>query len=164
MTASGRKPLLNFGNFCLNECPLRGKADIASQGRVYRVGTIKLFSLFLTAQTLSQFVFISDGTGSDSALPEPAASLVRALALTKLDFAGFVPFGCVFRGASFYDVFLFKITSPLVVIALMWTRPLWKYLRRDSHAEAWQTAARFSILLIELVLPMVSTSICHIFL
>ena len=50
-------------------------------------------------------MFISDSTGADSAIPEPAASLVQTLAVANLDIAGFVPTGCVFRNANTYDVF-----------------------------------------------------------
>ena len=109
-------------------------------------------------------MFISDSTGADSAIPEPAASLVQTLAVANLDIAGFVPTGCVFRNANTYDVFLFKIISPLVIVALMWAYPLCYYLRGSFHQAAWQNAARFSVLLLELVLPMISTSIAQIFL
>ena len=52
---------------------------------LYRVGEIKLFNLLLMSQVLSQFVNISDSTGAESAVPQPAASLVRAMAVTNLD-------------------------------------------------------------------------------
>ena len=65
--------------------------------------------------------------------------------------------GCLFRTANEYDVFLFKIVSPFVIVALLWTYPLWCYLRSNFHQEAWQNAARFSVLFLELVLPMIST-------
>ena len=68
------------------------------------------------------------------------------------------------RNTDSYDVLLFKIISPVVVVGLLWTYPLWHYIKRQSHHEAWQTAARLSLLFIELVLPMVATFISRIFL
>ena len=139
-------------------------ATLTNKARhLYRVGQVKLFNLLLVSQVLSQFVSISDNTGSASAIPEPAAGLVQTIAVTNLDLAGFVPVGCVFRNTNMHHVLLFKVVSPLVVVALLWMVPLWRYLRRESHAEAWQSAARFSLLFLELVLPMISTTIANVF-
>ena len=129
---------------------------------LYRVGQIKLFTLLLMSQVLSQFVYISDSTGEDSALMEPAASLVQGMALTNLDVLGVVPMGCVLRNVNTYHVLLFKTLSPLAAVCLIWTYPLWRYLRRDSYDEARLTAARISLVFIELLLPMISTSIAEI--
>jgi len=131
---------------------------------LYRVGQIKLFNLLLFSQVLSQFVSISDQTGAQTAVPEPAASLVQTLAVANLDVAGFVPVGCVFSGLTVYHLLLFKTVSPLLVVGLMWTYPLSRYLRRKSYAEAWLSAARSSLLLIELLLPMISTTVAQVFL
>ena len=70
--------------------------------------------------------------------------------------------GCAFRELVHYDVFLFKVASPLVVVAMLWMPPAWLFLRNRHSREAQQTAARFSLMFLELVLPMVSTAIAQV--
>jgi hypothetical protein len=137
---------------------------VHATAHLYRVGEIKLFNLIVMSQVVSQFVYISDGTGSTSAVPEPAATFVRLLSVANLDLAGLVPVGCVFRSTTAYDLFLFKIVSPLAVVALLWIYPSWRFMTYGYHHDLWQSAARYSILFIELVLPMVSTAVAEIYL
>ena len=63
----------------------------ANAEKLFVLAKVKIFTLFLTAQVVSQFATISSGTG-DSSYPEPAATLVRALGMTNLDILGFGAF------------------------------------------------------------------------
>ena len=58
---------------------------IQRAAHLYRVGEIKMFTLLVMSQTISQFVYISKSTGTNSAVPEPAMSLVGLLSVANLD-------------------------------------------------------------------------------
>ena len=137
---------------------------------------------------ISQFATISSGTG-EGTYPEPAASFVRALAMSNLDILGFgefvvvscrlyltiavthsslqrtqkVPLGCIVRGSSFYHAVLFKTSAPVVIIVLLWCYPMSKSLRGQSSAAATRTVSRLVLLLLEVCLPNISTSLVQVF-
>ena len=86
--------------------------------------------------------------------------------MTSLDLSAFVPVGCVLPTATFYDTLLFKTLTPLVIIVLLWTRPLIAYLTGKPVATVTnitRTAARWSLFLMEFIVSGVSTTIASTF-
>ena len=73
--------------------------------------------LVVVAQVISQFATISKSTGS-VAYPEPAATFLGVLSVTSLDFLGFIPLGCVFRNASYYDKVGFESCALITAITI----------------------------------------------
>lgn len=59
---------------------------------------------------------------------------------------------------------LLKTTGPLVIIGVLWFKPLFQFVRGDvKHSAAAQDATVWSMLLLELCLPSVSTQISESF-
>lgn len=114
-------------------------------------------------QVISQFAVISSGTGGETGYPEPAATFVRVLSVTNLDVVGFVPLGCIFR-SSYYHTALFKSSFPPLAIALLGCYPLSNALRGRSSDAAWRTVKGLVMLLLEISLPSVTTSLVKVLL
>ena len=71
-----------------------------------------------------------------------------------------MPVGCLFPAASFYTILLFKTISPVVVVALFWSYAAFKHTTtRNDAADATRFAAQYSLLVLELVVSSVSTTI-----
>ena len=114
-------------------------------------------------QVISQFATISQSTGEGS-LPEPAATFVRALSLTNFEFLGFVPLGCVTSGMTFYDQVVVKAMTPVAAVGLLSCPTLHSKLRGQPNDDAWRTVKRLAMLLLELSLPGITTSLIQVFL
>ena len=110
---------------------------------------------------ISQFASISTGTG-DTSYPQPASTFVGALGVTNFDLLGFVPLGCVVRGASFYDKVLFKTSAPVLAITLLSCYPVANALRGKPTDAATRTVKRLSLILLELTLPSITTSLVQV--
>ena len=104
----------------------------------------------------------SSGSGTGG-YPPSATTFAAGLGLSNFDIAAFVPVGCIFPAASFYDKLVFKTVSPVVVISLLWTPTLVKYITRKESANSARTAARWSLFLLELIVSSVSTSVVQTF-
>ena len=156
--------------------------------KLYLLAKVKFFLLFLACQVeflatffpslsllfdtvtiscappevISQFATISSGTG-DEGFPEPAATFVRVLGVTNLDFLGFVPLGCVFRNATFYHKVFFKCCAPLVAMIILGCYPLSARLRGNPTEMASRIAKRAALLLLEIALPNIATSLVQVF-
>ena len=139
-----------------NEKVEKKSSFLANADQVYSLAKFKLFTLFLTAQVISEFATISSGTG-DEAYPEPAATFVRALGVTRLDAFGFVPLGCVVS-SNFYHRVLLKVCFPPVAIAVLWL--LNALMSSKTFA---MTAKRLTLLLLEVTLPSTMTSLIMVF-
>ena len=75
-----------------------------------------------------------------------------------------VPLGCVVRGATFYDRVVFKTSGLVVSILLLWCYPLSLTLRgKSTLLVAKRTAKRLSLLLLEITLPTITTSLIQVF-
>jgi hypothetical protein len=115
-------------------------------------------------QVISQFAKISSSTGSGS-YPEPAKTFVSALSMTNLEVFGFVPLSCVVSGATFYDTVLVKCSGIPCLIGLLWCFfPLRNKLRGMPTGAAARFASKLSLLLLEVSLPSISTSLVQVFL
>ena len=75
---------------------------------------------------------------------------------------GFVPLGCVLR-ANFYHTVVVKASFPIVIIALLSCYPLSKALRGEPSDAATRAFKRLSLLLLELTLPSIATSLIQVF-
>ena len=77
----------------------------------------------------------------------------------------YVPAECVVKQTDFYTALALKTIGPMVVIALLWTKPLLYFVagRKDAVQAASQDATAWSMLLLELCLPSVSTQILETF-
>ena len=128
--------------------------------QVYSLAEFKAFTLFLTAQVVSEFATVSNGTGHE-VYPEPARTFVRALGVTNLDIFGFVPLGCIVRRTNFCHKALFKAVAPPIVIALLWCYPLLMTLR-GIPSLANNSAKRLSLLLLEVTLPNIATTLVQL--
>ena len=111
-------------------------------------------------QVISEFATISNGTG-DETYPEPARTFVRALGVTNLDVLSFVPLGCILRETNFCHKALLKAISPPVVIALLWVYPLVMAFR-GLPSLASNTAKRLTLLLLEVTLPNIATTLVQV--
>ena len=74
-----------------------------------------------------------------------------------------VPLGCVVRGASYYDKVLFKSTAPLGILFLLACFPMSKKLRSQPSEAASRSAKRLALLLLEVTLPSIATSLIQVF-
>ena len=118
------------------------------------------------SQVISQFASVvtststSTSSGSDTGgYPPSATTFAAGLGLSNIDLAAFVQVGCIFPVTSFYDKLVFKTVSPVVVISLLWSPTLLKYITRKESANSARTAARWSLFLLELIVSSVSTSV-----
>ena len=66
---------------------------------------------------------------------------------------------CAYPGMDYYDTLLFKTLGPLAIAALLWVWPLSKAVRGKPNTGACYTAAKLSLVWLELVLVSVSTTI-----
>ena len=101
------------------------------------------------SQVISQFASISQGTGDGRTYSEPASTFIGVLAVCNFDLVTFVPIGC--SGLDFYSTLALKTTAlPLGPVALLW---IWARARAKNRSEAQKTAAKISLLWVEMVLP-----------
>ena len=135
---------------------------IAKAEKIYLLAKVKLFSLFLASQVISEFATISSSTGGGS-YPEPAATFVRALAVTNFDILGFVPLGCLIRNTNFFHQVVFKTIFPPVAVGLLWCYPLSNALRGKPNDAAIITVKRLTLLLLEVTLPGIATSLVQVY-
>jgi hypothetical protein len=138
----------------------------------YRLGTVKMRVIFFAMQVLSEFSLISTKTvmadsESGGGFPDPAATFARLLGIANFDLIEFVPMGCMLPDASsFYSKLVIKTVGPIVPVALLWTWPAFHVitgankLRQEPSA---RFAAKYSLLLMELVLASVSTTVIETF-
>ena len=142
-------------------CIVTGLKEALSQ--VYKIGKTKFVSLIQVCQVISQFAAISRGTGSGLTYAEPAASFTtRVLAFSNLDLLSYLPLACSLPSSTFYHTLLLKTTIlPLGPVALLWIHAF--CAKPDKRCAARQSAARFSLLWVEMVLTNVSTTIGQTF-
>ena len=110
---------------------------------------------------ISEFATVSSGTGEET-FPGPAATFVRALSVANLDFGGFLSLGCAMNSPSFYQKVCIKSLCPGLATILLWCYPLINALRGHSSDEASKTAKRLTLLLLEITLPSVTTSLLQV--
>ena len=80
----------------------------------------------------------------------------------NLDVLGFVPLGCVVRQANFHHKAFFKVLAPPFVITLLWCYPLSMALR-GIPSSANNRAKQLTLLLLELMLPSIATTLVQMF-
>ena len=105
----------------------------------------------------------------DKSYPAPADTVVSYLQVFNFEFLQWVPPACIKPGATFYDTLVTKTVLPLLLIgvivlvaALKLMRPSTRNNQRKRD-KAIAGAVQGVSLLIELVLPSVSTTICQTF-
>ena len=159
--------------------------------RIYRIGKVKL-SIIIFAfqarpqlatrhnillclthrhhacrQVISQFssVVMSASVSSDDAggYPSSAATFAAGLGMSNFDLASFVPAACLFPATTFYDKLLFSTLAPLVPIALLWLPAFKKRITGTHSTSAEQSAARWSMFLLEFIVSSVSTTVVQTF-
>ena len=77
-----------------------------------------------------------------------------------------VPLGCIIRSATFNDRVVFQAAAPIAVIALLCCYPLSRSLCGKASLEvkeATTTVKRCALLLLELTLPKITTSLIQVF-
>ena len=110
--------------------------------------------------------------------------------MTNFELLGFVPLGCVTRGMTWYDQVwrffslsvptttknitesrdawgdqvAFKMMTPVAAIGLLTCPTLYHKLRGKPSDDAWRTVKRRTMLLLELTLPGITTSLIQVFL
>ena len=120
-------------------------------------------------QVISQFVIVVSNTndalsaGTAAAYPPSAAQFAAGLALSNLDLTVFIPTGCIFPTASFYDLLLFKSLVPLGAISLFWAFPMFLRVAGKRQKKKELDAACLSLFLLELLVSGVSTTIVSTF-
>ena len=115
------------------------------------------------SQVISAFSGVSSDTGSKGH-PEPAASFAGALGATNVDFLQFVPMPCVATGGiDFYWKMCIRTLVPPVLISLLWLWPLSRIARRKPHVQAARTAAKLTMLVLEITTPKVATNVMQVF-
>ena len=75
---------------------------------------------------------------------------------------GFVPVGCVFPNTDFYLKVQVKTIGPVAAIALLWLYPGFCLTARLPHRQATQFASEYSLYLLELLLPSISTTLSQV--
>ena len=65
---------------------------------------------------------------------------------------------------TFYSQVVFKVSAPVVAIGLIWCYPLSKVLRGQPSDEASNTVKRVALLMLELTLPSITTTLIQVFL
>ena len=120
------------------------------------------------SQVISQFSFIvMSASGSSDELsghPSSAATFAAGLGvMSNFDLASFVPVACLFPAATFCDRLIFSTLAPLVPIVLLWVPSVNKRIAGTRSANADQTAARWSMILLEFVVSSVSTVVVQTF-
>ena len=112
---------------------------------------------------MSEFAQITGFMADSKHFPEPANAVSASLGLANLDFLKFVPSVCVYPDLDYYNALLVKTIGPLVVVALFWAWPLSKAIQGKPYAGSRVTAAKMSLVWLELVLISVSTTIMQCF-
>jgi len=131
--------------------------------RLVRLGRTKAGILFYVCQVISSFSSISSDTGSKGH-PEPAATFASALGATNADFLQFVPMTCLVSATmDFYWRMALKSLIPIGAIFLLWLWPLGCLTFRKPHTLAMRTAAKLTLLLLEIVTPSVATTVMQTF-
>ena len=142
---------------------LLGSAPSSVAETLLTKGQTKGMILFLMFQILSQFTAILGGTGEssgDGAFPEPAATFASGLGVANFDLLSYLPVGCEGLDlSSFYAQLKIKTLGPFVVVALLWIPALWLRLIGRFHLRAQAIASDFSLTVLELLLPSVSTTV-----
>lgn len=116
---------------------------------------------------IGQFATIISSTRDSSKdLPDPSTRVAELLGATNLDVFVFIPVDCIFTnlGSWFYSTLVIKTIGPIIPLVLLW---LWVVAAtREGGIQAqkrMRTAAQFSILWIQLILPSVSTTTVQTF-
>ena len=128
----------------------------------------QMFILFVTAQVLYQFTSVTSASSesADVEYPEPAASFVGGLGIFNLEMLSYVPSECIFTQSDFYTALTLKTIGPILIILLLWTKPLVVLVtgyQQEKFQGAAQEATVWSMLLLELCIPSVSTQISETF-
>ena len=84
--------------------------------------------------------------------------------MTNFELLGFVPLGCITSDMTYYDEVVVKMMTPVVAIGLFSCPALYKKLRGQPNVEALRTVKRLAMLLLELSLPGITTSLIQVFL
>jgi hypothetical protein len=120
--------------------------------------SVKSSVIFCMCQVIPQFSIVSAANSKSGRYPQPAASLAGVLSVSTFDFPAFVPFGCLFTGATFGHMLHFNTVGPIVDIALLWSYPLCYVFARSPRADAARIfSAQYTVLLLELLLPHIGT-------
>ena len=156
--------------------------------KAYKVGQVKISTMVFTCQVLfilnpslplarffsnryrshpqiiSQFASVVTSTraSSDSSSgghPSSATTFAAGLGLSNLDLVAFVPVRCVFPATTYYGTLVFSTVAPLAVIALLWAFPISQRVIGRRAANAERFVARLSLLVLEVVVSSVSTTI-----
>ena len=78
------------------------------------------------------------------------------LGATNADILQFVPMSCVAAGdIDFYWKMCIRTLVPPALISLLWLWPLSHIARRKPHAQAVRTAAKLTLIGLEIVTPKV---------
>jgi len=128
-----------------------------------QAASVKLRILFFTAQIVSQYATISKSANGGREHPQPASFVAGILGATNLALLQFAPMGCILPNASFYNRLLIKCFGPIVPIALMMAWPVSLILTGNDSEYATQFALRGIMVLLELLLPSISTTIFQTF-
>ena len=82
-----------------------------------------------------------------------ASTFAAGLGLSNIHLESFMPVGCIFPAASFYEKLVFKTISRVVVISLVWTPAHIKHTTDKDWANSGRTSARWSLFLLEFIVP-----------
>ena len=135
---------------------------------------LKVFMLVVTFQVLYQFHQVTAAAAKmteepDRSYPTPAKEIVAYLQVFNFEFLQWIPPACVKPGANFYDTLMTKTILPLILIGVIVLVAVLKLMRPSTRKnqrkrdKAIAGAVQGVSLLIELVLPSVTTTICSAF-
>jgi hypothetical protein len=106
---------------------------------------------------------VSTSTNNSGGYPPSAATFAAGLGATNFDLAAYVPVGCLFPAATFHDKLVFSTLAPLAIIAVLWVPSIKERIVGTRSVNAENTAGRWSLFLLELVVSSVSTTIVQTF-
>ena len=140
-------------------CVLKIKGCKKKVMKFYRTGSVKWRILFFAGQVISQFSSISGNTGEKRKYPQPAATAAEVLGVSNIEVFSFVSLRCMMPDTHFYTTLLIKTVGPFVVLALLWTYPLFCFMIRKPSRSAWNFSARWSLVFLEVIVSATTTAI-----
>ena len=138
-----------------------------------RTQVVSEFSAVVTSNRAS-----ATKEGGNSGYPASASTFAAALSVSNFDVLGFVPVGCILPNADFYQRLIFKTISPFAAIGLLWLYLSLKHVivhrtsktsvmsaaaALQARAKALRTAARWTMVIMDLLLCSTSTAVVQTF-
>ena len=100
---------------------------------------------------------------SSAGYPSSAVGFAGLLSFSNFDITAFLPLGCFALNTTFHDALVLRTLTPIVIIGLLWSRPLGKMIIGERSVTDERAAARWSLVILEMIVLGVSTQIVQTF-